>query len=91
MKRSRESIDMGYIGIPKEYFVYDKQTKVLICNEIIDRLLIQIDREVDPTINRIQFLDEMMESSIETNLKDENYEVVQVFSDVRKMINESTD
>ena len=58
MKRSRESIDMGYIGIPKEYFVYDKQTKVLICNEIIDRLLIQIDREVDPTINRIQFLDD---------------------------------
>lgn len=89
MKRNRESIDMGYIGIPKEYFVYDKETKVLICNEIIDRLLLQIDREVDPTINRIQFLDEMMESSIETNLKDENYEVVQVFSDVRKMLNES--
>ena len=89
MKRSRESIDMGYIGIPKEYFVYDKETKELICNEIIDRLLLQIDREVDPTINRIQFLDEMMESSIETNLKDENYEVVQVFSDVRKMLNES--
>ena len=89
MKRSRESIDMGYIGIPKEYFVYDKETKELICNEIIDRLLLQIDREVDPTINRIQFLDEMMESSIETNLKDENYEVVQVFSDVRKLLNES--
>lgn len=89
MKTNRESIDMGYIGIPKEYFVYDKETKVLICNEIIDRLLIQIDRELDPTINRIQFLDEMMESSIETNLKDENYEVVQVFSDVRKMLNES--
>ena len=89
MKRNRESIDMGYIGIPKEYFVYDKETKVLICNEIIDRLLLQIDREVDPTINRIQFLDEMMESSIETNLKDENYEVVQVFSDVRKLLNES--
>ena len=89
MKRSRESIDMGYIGIPKEYFVYDKETKKLICNEIIDRLLLQIDREVDPTINRIQFLDEMMESSIETNLKDENYEVAQVFSDVRKMLNES--
>ena len=89
MKRSRESIDMGYIGIPKEYFVYDKETKELICNEIIDRLLLQIDREVDPTINRIQFLDEMMESSIETNLKDENYEVAQVFSDVRKMLNES--
>ena len=89
MKTNRESIDMGYIGIPKEYFVYDKETKVLICNEIIDRLLLQIDREVDPTINRIQFLDEMMESSIETNLKDENYEVVQVFSDVRKLLNES--
>lgn len=91
MKIIRESIDMGYIGIPKEYFVYDKQTKVLICNEIIDRLLIQIDREVDPHINRITFLDEMMESSIETNLKDENYEVVAVFSDIRKMINEPID
>jgi hypothetical protein len=33
----------------------------------------------------------MMESSIETNLKDENYEVVAVFSDIRKMINEPID
>lgn len=89
MKIIRESIDMGYVGIPKQYFVYDKQTKILICNEIIDRILIQIDKELDPTINRIQFLDAMMESSIETNLEDENYEVVQVFSDVRKILNES--
>jgi len=89
MKRSRESIDMGFVGIPKEYFVYDNETKELICNEIIDKLLLQIDRDLDPTINRIQFLDEMMESSIETNLKDENYEVAQVFSDIRKMLNES--
>ena len=89
MKIIRESIDMGYVGIPKQYFVYDKQTKILICNEIIDRILIQIDKELDPTINRIQFLDAMMESSIETNLEDENYEVVQVFSDVRKLLNES--
>jgi predicted secreted protein len=89
MKIIRESVDMGYVGIPKQYFVYDKQTKILICNEIIDRILIQIDKELDPTINRIQFLDAMMESSIETNLEDENYEVVQVFSDVRKILNES--
>ena len=89
MKRSRESIDMGFVGIPKEYFVYDKETKELICNQIIDKLLLQIDRDLDVTINRIQFLDEMMESSIETNLKDENYEVAQVFSDIRKMLNES--
>jgi len=80
---------MGFVGIPKEYFVYDNETKELICNEIIDKLLLQIDRDLDPTINRIQFLDEMMESSIETNLKDENYEVAQVFSDIRKMLNES--
>jgi len=80
---------MGFVGIPKEYFVYDNETKELICNQIIDKLLLQIDRDLDPTINRIQFLDEMMESSIETNLKDENYEVAQVFSDIRKMLNES--
>jgi len=89
MKRSRESIDRVFVGIPKEYFVYDNETKELICNQIIDKLLLQIDRDLDPTINRIQFLDEMMESSIETNLKDENYEVAQVFSDIRKMLNES--
>ena len=90
MKRSKEeTFEFGYVDVPKEYFMYDKQTKKLICNQIIDRLLIQIDRDLDITINRIQFLDEMMESSIETNLKDENYEIVQVFSDVRKLLNES--
>jgi hypothetical protein len=59
--------------------------------KIIDMLLHQIDEQVDPIINRIDLLDEIMESSIESNLEDENYEVVQVYSDIRKILNEPTD
>jgi len=91
MKRDREHVELGYVDVPKQYFKLEKNKKDVICLKIIDMLLHQLDEQVDPIINRIDLLDEIMESSIESNLEDENYEVVQVYSDIRKILNEPTD
>jgi hypothetical protein len=91
MKRNREHVELGYVDVPKQYFKLEKNKKDVICLKIIDMLLHQLDEQVDPIINRIDLLDEIMESSIESNLEDENYEVVQVYSDIRKILNEPTD
>jgi hypothetical protein len=91
MKRDREHVELGYVDVPKQYFKLEKNKKDVICLKIIDMLLHQLDEQVDPIINRIDLLDEIMESSIESNLEDENYEVVQVYSDIRKILNESAD
>jgi len=91
MKTNREHVELGYVDVPKQYFKLEKNKKDVICLKIIDMLLHQIDEQVDQTINRIDLLNEIMESSIESNLEDENYEVVAVFSDIRKILNEPTD
>jgi len=91
MKTNREHVELGYIDVPKQYCKLEQNKKDILCMKIIDMLLHQIDEQVDPTINRIDLLDEIMESSIESNLEEENYEVVQVYSDIRKILNEPTD
>jgi hypothetical protein len=86
MKRNHEEI--GFIDIPKEYCLFNDKQKRVICNKIIDTLLTTIDRDLDPLINRIQFLDEVLESSIISNEDLEQYEICQCLSDIKKILNE---
>ena len=88
MTRNREDhIELGFIDIPKAYPTFTVKQKKAVCNKIIDLLLIDIDKHLDPTINRISFLDEVLESSLMTNEEDEEYIVCQVLFDCRKYLN----
>ena len=49
---------------------------------------LHIDKELDPEINRISFLDDVLESSLMSNEEDEEYTVCQVLFDCRKLIND---
>lgn len=86
MKRNHEEI--GYIDIPKEYCDFTDTEKRIVCNKIIDMLLTTIDRELDPVINRITFLDEVLESSIISNEELEQYEICECLKDIRNILNE---
>jgi len=81
-----EHIELGFIDIPKHYPKFTIKQKEAVCNKIIDLLLIDIDKHLDPTINRITFLDEVLESSLMTNEEDEQYIVCQVLFDCRKYL-----
>jgi hypothetical protein len=86
MKRNHEEI--GFIDIPSEYCNFNDKEKRVVCNKIIDMLLTTIDRELDPLINRITFLDEVLESSIISNEELEQYEICQCLKDIRTILNE---
>lgn len=89
MELKREQIELGFINIPKAYFEFTKYQKKVICNKVIDKLLKYIEDNIDdPTINRIHFLDEILESSIESNNETESFEVSGFLYDCRKMLNE---
>jgi hypothetical protein len=87
MTRNREHIELGFIDIPMEYNKFTEEKKIIIINKIIDTLLLHIDRDLDPMYNRIDFLNEVLDSSIMTNEEEEQYEICSVLLDCKKQLN----
>jgi hypothetical protein len=86
--RKRKRTDIGYIDIPQEYCELNTNEKRAICNKIIDMLLRSIDKELAPEINRINFLDQILESSLISNEELEQFEICACLLDIRKILNE---
>jgi hypothetical protein len=84
----REQDDIGFIDIPQQYCQFTEKEKRAVCNKLIDMLLTTLDRELDPVINRITFLDHILESSIISNEELEHYEICQCLVDIRTILNE---
>ena len=84
----REQTEIGYVDIPKDYCDFTKREKRALCNKLIDMLLHTIDKELDPVINRISFLDQVLESSIISNEHLEQYEICACLNDIRTILNE---
>lgn len=84
----RKKINIGKIDIPTDYFHYDEIKKKEVCEDLLEVLYIFIDRELDEKYNRIEFLKEVLQSSLESNVQLETYEVAAVLSDCIKILNE---
>lgn len=82
-------IKVGFMEIPLEYLQFTQEEKDAVCDQIIDEMLIQIDRNLRPEFNRIQFLEEVLESSLLSNELEENYEICSVIKDCQRRLNES--
>lgn len=87
---NREQINLGYIDVPLEYGLFDNETKEAFCNSLIDNMLRMIERELSrtPEINRISFLQQLLESSLISNENMENYEVCEILKDCLNKIND---
>jgi hypothetical protein len=88
MDKRNEHIELGEIDIPKEYAKFNDKQKKAICYKLIDTLLYDIDRYLDPKFNRITFLEDVLKSSLMTNEELENFEVAQVLLDCLKHLND---
>ena len=84
-----EQFTIGFIDIPVKYWTMTKEEKDKMCNKIIKVLIQALDKDLAPEINRIAALDDIMESSILTNELEENYEICEVFKNIRKILNEA--
>lgn len=81
-------IKVGEIEIPKDYWNLDLDTRRQLCEQLVDTLLLVLDKQVRPEMNKLRVLDLLLISSIITNEKEENYEICQVLHDLRILINE---
>lgn len=81
-------IKIGDLEVPIEYFNLTKDEKDFLINEILNAMLILIDKSANPGINRMDILLQVIESSIETNEELEEFEICSVLSDIKKLINE---
>lgn len=88
-KKDIEHVDIGVIHIPRDYLLFDEDTKRIVCDRIIDTLLQHLDNELPEELSRIDYLMGIIESSIITNEKDENYEMCQVMTDCKTRLNEA--
>lgn len=81
-------IKVGYMDIPEDYFELDSVNKETVCLVLMDRLLTLIDRQFDEQYDRIEILNRLIDSSIESNINDEAYEIAAVLRDIKKVLNE---
>lgn len=86
----KEKVELGFIDIPIKYPKFTQEQKNVLCDRLIDSLLMTIDKELQPLphINRITFLEELIDCSIESNLENESYEVCAVLRDCKLRLNE---
>lgn len=83
-----KSIKIGELEIPADYWTLDTQEKRDLCLTIVDAIITLLDKNINPEFNRITILDKILESSIQSNELEENYEICQVLSDIKQIINE---
>lgn len=76
------------LEIPEDYFELSPVDKETVCMVIMDNLLRVIDKNFKPEINRIDVMNKLLDSSIQTNIKEETYEVAQVLYDIKQILNE---
>ena len=84
-----EQFTIGFIEIPVKYWSMTQEEKDRMCNKMIDALIQKLDEDLAPEINRISALDDIMKSSIISNEIEENYEICEVFKNIRKILNEA--
>lgn len=81
--------ELGYIDIPTNYYSMNEQEKEVVCVDLFNKIITLVDRELPPYMSRIQFIDEVLRSTLITNEEEENYEVCSVIKDIMKIINEA--
>jgi hypothetical protein len=83
-------INIGYMDVPINYHSYSQEIKDAFCNNFIDSMLHIIEKELSrtPEINRIYFLEQILQSSLITNENLENYEVCHIINDCLKKLND---
>jgi hypothetical protein len=89
MKQSKH-VKIAELEIPKDYWSLNSEEKELLTLSIMDVMLTILDRQMDDDYDRVFYLNKLLESSIETNMTVEQYEIVEVLNNIKKIINAET-
>ena len=83
-----KSIKVGELEVPIDYFALDNECKRNLCLAIIDTMITLFEQHVGKRTDVSYLLNELLNSSIQSNEEEENYEVCQVLKDIKQIINE---
>jgi len=81
-------IKVGEIEIPVDYWLLSEDDKVELSFLILDCMTTLLNEHLHSHINKVRALDKLIDSSIITNLQEEQYEIVDLLTKIRTMINE---
>jgi hypothetical protein len=79
---------IGDIEIPVNYFQLSTEQKAELCENIYKLIHKAISANIHPQIDNNLIMHKLLESSIMSNEETENYEICQVLSDIKQIINE---
>lgn len=85
MKTRNQKI--GEIEIPTDYFDMTAEQKHDVCLGLFEVMIDALNRTAKPEYDRFMILDKLLDSSIQTNVEEENYEVAAVLRDIQTLIN----
>lgn len=88
-KSEKINILIGYITVPEEYLKLTEEQRNEIRDKIITEVYKVIDKKLLPQYNRIDFINQIFESTLISNEQEENYEYCQLIWDCQKKLNES--
>jgi len=81
-------IKVGELQIPESYWEMTDEQKQDLCLTIMDSMLTILDKSLHQGIDRMGMLDTLLQSSMEVNEKEENFEVTDVMKRIRELIND---
>lgn len=86
MEKRKRKLDIGDFEIPEDYFSMNRIEKDIICLQMMEEMIKMIDQNTPPMFSRIDLLDKVLESSITTHEKLENFEICSILQDIRNCI-----
>lgn len=81
-------IDVGEIEIPVKYWLLSEEKKIELSFLILDCFTTLLNEHLNPNINKVRALNKLIDYSIITNTQEEQYEIVDLLTKIRTMINE---
>lgn len=86
-----KSVKIGGLNIPDDYFELSAEDKEAICLVIFDDILTLVDKQLPKSINRMELISKIIESSLITNVHEEKYEVAAVLKDIQHLLIETNE
>lgn len=83
-----EHVQVGEIELSLNYFKLSDEEKDNICVGMIECMVDMLDKNLPIYVSRFEMLKKLLESSIITNLSEENYEVVAMLKHCNQILNE---
>ena len=83
-----KQIKVGHLEVPTDYFKLSQEDKDIVCNEVLESILYILKKHInDDSVDKLNVLNRIIDSSIITNQSVENYEVCGVLVDIRNLVN----